>query len=898
MKFTSRLFGKPAWQNSDPDLRAQAVAESQDPELLGKLPDLAQHDESAAVRLNALRRINTEAFWLDARLGETDETIVESADDYLARAIMRKANPEMLKERLEWFARIDQHDLVRNAARHAPDEALRAAALDRIQAPGFLGDCYMREQSEELAARILGRIEQESTLQRIVDKLRKTNKKRARAAEQRLATIATASGQDGTVSQIAQRLVEQAESLSRGDVSGDRNHVLARLESEWRELQSVPEALERRFSGAVRIVRNSLNRPATPPPSTDPVDASVEPDELEPAPVDNKLSGLADRVRRQVERSGDYATDGQLLSDWDRAWNALEQPGAAELALREDLLPLLRRIQKRHEDSSKPATPKPAEAPTADTAALDRRLDEIGQMLEQGELVAAHDALREMRSTLDRLPGRQRPGQILGRHQRMEGRLKELRNWQHWSNNQVRDELIAQVEQLAETDQHPDAITSALKDARAEWQRLESLELLPGEKRRFAAPPGQWRRFQAGCKLAFEQARPFFEKRSEVKEQNLEVLNAFIDKGMQAAAVESPDSGELLGFLRKARQAIRRLDDLPPKVRGASAGRLKELMNRLSDRLDESYEQVELAKRRLVAEARELAHEKDLATAIDRAKALQARWQKTGSGRRRIEQQLWKEFREPIDPLFEQLDHRRQEKKQEDQEAVAELEALCRQAEEIAGLDDTELAEAEGRFRGLSDEWHARSQRPQGLNKRFSAAESKFSQRLADLQEQAREQANRALETLAAAIQSAWRQRVESDGSAPAVPGDLPPAEDDPLAMQLSAQLARVTDMEADTTELAQWAQQNAEAARQVAVEMEFLAGVDTPEADRQQRMDYQVKRLARQMSERGAQPDLATEFTALQERWYATFPQPPEVHDELAERIDKCRKVLQSMIG
>jgi DNA repair protein SbcC/Rad50 len=895
MNLKSRLFGKPAWQHKDPEQRARAVAELQDAELQRKLPELAQHDESTRVRLAALKRINTEPFWLDARLRESDETIVVTADEYLARAIMRKPNPDMLKERLEWFARIDQPELVRNAARHAPDEGLRAAAQERIDSPGFLGDCYISERSDRLAERLLERIDQESTLQRLVDQLRKTSKKRARAAEQRLAAVASRAGHDEAVGQIARRLVEQAEALSRGEGDRDRRAALTRLDAEWQALQSVPETLQRRFEGATRIVRSSLDRP---PPSQDKAaEQGIEPHrDDEPRGVDGRLLEVADRLRRQAEQPGTAAADSQLLSDWDRAWNAIGHPGEAELALREELLPVLREIQKRHETASKPEQ-KPVSTPSIDAADFDRQLDQVGQSLEDGDLATAHERLRKLRGRLDQLPHRQRPEKIVGRQQRMEGRLKEMRNWQHWSNNKIRDELIAQVEQLAESDQHPDAITSALKDARTEWQRLESLEVLPGDKRRFAAPPGQWRRFQAACKQAFEKAKPFFEKRHEVKEQNLATLDTFVDRGLELADSEAPDSEALLGFMRKARQAIRRLDDLPPKSRGASAGRLKELMNRLSTRLDEAYEQVELAKRRLVAEARELAHEKDLSAAIDRAKALQARWQKTGSGRRRIDQQLWKEFREPIDPLFEKLDHQRKEQRQEQQAAVAELEALCRQAEELTALEDAELAEAQGRFRGLSEEWHARTPRPQGLNQRFAAAEENFGKRLAELKRRDREQARRGLEQLAAAVQKSWQHRVEND-SIPEPPTDLPALNDDPQAGPLLAALERITDPDADQNELEQWVEDNADAARQVAVEMEFLAGVETPEADRKQRMDYQVKRLARQMGERSAKPDLSTELLDLRQRWFTATPLPPDQHEELSARFGRCQDVIESMIG
>ncbi|MFU8833093.1 MAG: hypothetical protein ACNA7J_13205, partial [Wenzhouxiangella sp.] len=75
MNLKSRIFKKP-WQHKDPEVRALAVNESDDPELRSELARLAQHDEAASVRLAALRRINTEHFWLDARLRETDEAIV------------------------------------------------------------------------------------------------------------------------------------------------------------------------------------------------------------------------------------------------------------------------------------------------------------------------------------------------------------------------------------------------------------------------------------------------------------------------------------------------------------------------------------------------------------------------------------------------------------------------------------------------------------------------------------------------------------------------------------------------------------------------------------------------------------------------------------------------------
>jgi len=69
-----------------------------------------------------------------------------------------------------------------------------------------------------------------------------------------------------------------------------------------------------------------------------------------------------------------------------------------------------------------------------------------------------------------------------------------------------------------------------------------------------AAPAGQWRRFQAACKNAFEQAQPFFEKRHEVQAENLVQLEAFLERGHAVAADETSDLEPLKQFMRKSRQ--------------------------------------------------------------------------------------------------------------------------------------------------------------------------------------------------------------------------------------------------------------------------------------------------------------------------------------------------------
>ncbi len=889
MNLRSKLFKKP-WQQKDPAGRAAAVRTDQDPELEAELPRLAQHDESALVRLAALERINTEPFWLDARLRESEPAILEAADHFLARSVLREPRAELEAARLEWFQQVSDQALVRAVAERSPLLALRRAALARITSQGFLGDRYATETDDELAAELLARLDQPSTLERVIGALRSRNKKRARAAAEKLEHVRSEQGQGSPGQAASERLVGEAEQLARGDFHGDAREIIAGLRRRWDETDAHPEGMTRRFESAMRIAEAARNRP---PPAAPGEPETTQPGEAELP--DAALAAAAGHLRTRI-REGQRADPAELLAGWDRAWNQLVDVSPADEQLKHELLPLLRELQAQiQQRKAAPAADHASKpAPAVD---FDARLDETAATLEAGDIARSHDQIRRLRSEFDRLPKRQRPGPAGGRLQRMEGRLKEMRNWQHWSNNQLRDELIARIEALPASGQHPDAITAALKAARSEWKRLEGLEILPGDKRRFAAPSGQWRRFQNACKGAFEAARPYFKKREQVQQDNLATLHEFIAAGKAAAEDPTTEIATLLGFQRKARQAIRRMDDLPPKARGGSAAGLRDLMDRLSKRLDAVFSEVESTKRRLVTEARTLAHEKDLKTAIDKAKALQNQWQKAGSGRRKVEQQLWQEFREPIDPLFARLKGEQTERQAADQQAHAELEALCVQAEELVELPEDELEGARGRLTGLIDQWLQMNPRPARLNLRFEKAERRFEERLQAHHAKIEQRERERLWSLASALQELWARRVR--GETGDLSHELPATETSDPAIRVLADKARiVAAAEPDLDQLARTAEQGLAAARQVTVEMEFLSGLDTPADDQPLRMDYQVQRLARRMSERERQPDLATELAELQTRWAQSLPHPPDHHAELARRFERARQIIEGMTG
>jgi len=905
MSLKERLFG-PAWESKDLETRLRAVTASRDPRMAEVLADIARGDTDPEVRLAALRRMGEEQEWLSARARETEPALLMAADQAISRLACNRPGGDLVDPRRSWLKSLDNADTLRHLARKALDPELRRDALARIQSQGFLGDCLIDESDDTIADELIARIDQVSTLKRVAKPLRGKRKQRHQAVMHRLAELEGTQGSHAARDELATQLIHQAEQLARGEFAGDRKTELARLEGEWQTLPDPDESQARRFNGVLAIVRRALD-PAPRP-------AAAPPPEPKPESTHPELQPLVDQAQQLATRAATDKTGVEvsaMISAFDKAWNALKTKRPVDEAARAHFMALAGELQARQQtlsDSTSRAQPKKAAPSASDRSgggaedtehdqsreALKQALEAADQALAGGDVHEAHAAIGKARSAHDRLPKRQQPRDVAGRLGRMAGKLKEMRDWQHWSNNKLRERLIERAGEIDAANLHPDAVTDRLKELRERWKELDRQEVMPGEKRRFAAPRGQWRRFQKACNDAFEAARPYLEKRTEVRQESLKELEAFLTQAGALIEDDDADRETLIRHQRAAREAIRNLDALPPRSRGRMAGKLRELMDAISARLDRHFDAIADQKRKLIAEARKLEHEKDRAVAIDRAKALQAEWKRVGPSRRKLDDQLWREFREPIDPLFEDLKAERDQQRAAEKEQNEAIARVCEQAEKLREGDLSALETSAGRLAGLEEEFGRHPRIPPALRKRFERAVTEFQNRIDSLRQAEARAATAHLETLAGEVQQCWTQL---EAGKPADPPESTPeiADDDPVGQHLLARLGRITGAD-DADALKDDVESFSDQARQVVIEMECLSGVETPEHDRKQRMDYQIQRLSSRLGEGAPRPDLSAERDALRRRWLETFPHAPDQHDELARRFAAADKILDQM--
>jgi exonuclease SbcC len=418
-------------------------------------------------------------------------------------------------------------------------------------------------------------------------------------------------------------------------------------------------------------------------------------------------------------------------------------------------------------------------------------------------------------------------------------REAELQRWLHWSNNRRRKAICAEIETLSGA--HPDALATRLRELREEWQRLSTST---------AAPPPLEQRFQHLSNRLLRTARPYFDKRDEVRRAHSEDVKRVLERADAFDA--GADAKAMLAMRTELSTALRGLDQVDPRERSVFAKRIKTHIDALAERIAARDAEIEQSKARLIANAEKLVETGDARDIARQARDLQTQWTALGNGRRSTDQKQWRLFRAACDAAFGKLSEQRKERDEKTvmqrAQAVSIVEGL-----EKAAASDVESDVLRTTLREAEAQWQAASDR--GLEQRFRDARDAISRVLKDASRKKR------LRRFAQALNKYHLVRsLESGG-----------ATRDSIAAEWTEIGAAHADFDAALQSRFDGAIgiADADAASDVLVRLEMLAGIESPAADRQRRMDLQVRRLSSRMRG-GENQDTESELTSLMREWFA----------------------------
>lgn len=887
----ARFFSKPRWQSKDDAVRRAAVATDDDAELRTALPRLAKEDPDAGVRIAALKRL--------ADPGLSQALAHDDRDDGVrafARALWTDlltgthASSPTLVERLRLLRAQDEPRLIEHIAVRAPEAELRLAALSRVTRPALIVERATVDVDAVIRAAALERIDDEAQLARIADRARKSDKKTSRQAGERLDALRMARGDAGAIGERARLLCERLETALRGGASED----VATIDAQWNLIAAHAQpALATRYTAALALYELSRN-PARI--------AELRERTLERERITSELGTLerdvagADAARERLELGARF----DLLAERFAASSASEMRATspADAQRVRAIAQRLAQLESDHAAVVVHEEPLPDPEPAATSARRDDELAAIAakrqhkdehQLAAIGELTAVLDTAEQAIESGNTAcvhaawPGivdlRKRVGEIMPAALRrrlieIESHYSRLSEWQRWSDNHRRRQLCEEIEALPAALLHPDAVATRVREAQAEWTRLDAIE-----GRASQSLDSLSRRFRTLCRLAIEPTRPYFDKRDQLRKAHAQQIAGLIARANEPLA-ESPNTGDIAKLRRETGDALRTLDSVDPRERKLLAQKLKDALGELDRRIDAHYAAIESIKAALLADAGALSAQADVRSAMSAARELQKRWQTSGNGKRSRDEAQWRAFRKAVDAVFARADDERAARSTHEREVLAQASALCGELEALA-QGDMDGSRAE--IARIDGAWNALGIGDPGLRQRHQDAHAS----LRDAQARRLSEQRRGRFDVWLAHYQIVRlaERGELDGSSMRAAltglGALTIAES---AMRQRQNLISEETMSAvvDTS-----------VHRDCLLEIEQLAGIESPAGDRQRRLDLQVAKLSARM--RGDIARSPTEqLDALLARWTGAGALPHSA----GEYDSRLQGALQRLLG
>ncbi len=476
-----------------------------------------------------------------------------------------------------------------------------------------------------------------------------------------------------------------------------------------------------------------------------------------------------------------------------------------------------------------------------------KQISELEDLARRGQSAAAgglvrkargiHHASLEKRAALEKLPAG-----VSAQLEKFDQAMEKLSDWHEFAVTPKKEALIEQMRNLAHSSLAPEGLARQIHELQDEWKLLSKGVPHADEE--------LWQQFQAASDAAFEPCKEFFDAQAREREQNQAHREQLIEQlglYLEQYHWDQPVWKDVEQTLKTARREWRDAWPVPRQAIKDQEARFEPLMDQLHSKLEEAYRNHKVAKEALVDQARTLAQQEDLHQAVEGAKQLQARWKEIGKCRPREDNALWKEFRAQCDAIFERrqeiyqaADAEREAQQQQAEQIIAQLNALATEgADELRSAQD-QVSALKGQFDQLTQLPRAHAK---ALKDQYYQALNSIDENLKQARAQAKERQWKALFDAAEALRRAEVAALKNNAPESALAEAQSAMEQVEQWPGNSRQILERRLEEAAQMSTKQKAA-STQALNELLIRADILAGQESPEAERQARMAYQMSLL------------------------------------------------------
>lgn len=910
-----KRFFKPKWQHINADIRREAVTklDGENKDEYQILKDLAQNDESIDVRCAAIERMGDVSDLL-ALLGNTkDAPTLEDSLNHRISVLLCMSLDTPLAFKLSVLEQVNEPSVFRYVVKNGQQVDLQVAAAEQITDEETLEQLALHAQSVKVRQKAVEKISSPSHLKLIEQVSRAKDKSVYKIARDKLAGQKEQLEQHQQEVHEAKQVLVAIEKLSSSAVEPLYAHKLQRIVMQWSELPTEQrQQLELRWLRALAACEQALQEWQNNDFSDDVVSAEnsieeqqaalivlrdvlqlveserellqldlpalqgvlttqlvrwenaiqyVEPSfedvkqfdhlnkeikqYIEPTRQLKNLAGKIESALSEVVDVDSLSYQGlkqsiKTISQLDRALNWPENfpEHALVRSLRQSLTKLKQTLDSMNQQSK------------AESDAIKVMLTDLEAVLDQGMVKRSQKLLNQVQGKLKRVET-SKAQQFDAALKRLQGKFRELRDWQGYATTPKKEALLEAMQALASTDMLPPDKAVRIKELQDSWKALGSAE----REREL------WLAFKAAGDKAFEPCRTYFKaqgvKRAEHLAQRIQLceqLEAYEQNNDWGRA----DWPVVLETIITAKTAWRSFFPVESKPNKPVQQRFNDITHQIQKRLDEERNRNSRLKENLIERATALIDKEDLEDAIHRVKSLQKEWKSIGITHRKTDDAQWKSFRTVCNTLFA----RRTSEKEVDQAArlahQKQFEAACERFERITQLDDEVVFEKKGEVKSIQAEIDSIGALPvngakqlRAHFKRLQMAASEKIERASAIKIEQGYQLMWDKAALCHALESKLLEKNLMDSDLAEIKenwmrlGDLPIGAETALNARFDLAISIIGQDEDAFEKYRSTTTKNGQLCRALAIQSEVLAGVDSPEEDHELRMQLQVKRLS-----------------------------------------------------
>ncbi len=354
--------------------------------------------------------------------------------------------------------------------------------------------------------------------------------------------------------------------------------------------------------------------------------------------------------------------------EWQQAWKKVEQQASGFLPA--SISDAKKEITKQWQLALKPLFAEQRQL----FSQTQKKMADVNRLINTGKFNAAFGVFKRVESYFARLDTKQQL-RLQREHESLTEKISELSDWEHYIATPRKQQLLTDILQLVETPlDNPKGQAAKVKEFRAIWNSLGHAD--------DEIDKDLNHQFNLACEQAFAPCRLFYAEQEKLREQHQAARTSIVEQAklLVASFLAESENYDIQnwkntdGQLNKLQQQWRDAGEVDREVYKQLQQNFNDAIKPLKAAITQYHTDNAKLKRALIAKVEAQNESEDVFSAVNQVKTLQAKWKNIGYAGSKEENKLWQNFRKANDAIFAKRDQQQSAQKDQQSALQADLE--------------------------------------------------------------------------------------------------------------------------------------------------------------------------------------------------------------------------------